>query len=631
MEVPSEDPFHAGEYAAEYVLGLQGGGEGGGFLRAVAMVKHFAGYDQEGNFGAHDRTHFCAPLALRDLVSYFWPPFYAAVARGRAGGVMCAASGYGVGGAPGAASCAHGEINNGVLRAQWGFDGAMVTDGNGVGDLWQKYGQGALNCGAGASGPTAAVRAGLRGGVDVELGETLNNFALAAIADGNVTVGDVDAALARTLPWLFKLGLMDPPAAVPSAALGPADVDTLASRALAREAAAQAVVLLRNAVSGGAPGGAAPLVPLALGGALRRVALVGPSIDNAETLLANYHGENRVAAQHTPLAALGAAAAAAGAALAAAPGCATVLCEDARGFPAAVAAAAGAQVAIFVGGGAPWRGGAGAFNSTEGEEFDRADIGLPGQQEALLLQLLATGTPLIVVLLRGGPIGLSRALLDHPGLTTLLDVAYPGEMGGLGLADVLLGAAAPSGRLPTTVYAPDFVGTRNITDYNFSSGEGVTHLWYTGAPQWPFGAGLSTTTWALAWFGSPHRAIAAGGAASAGAIAPTPYAVNATNTGALLSDLSLLAFIASGVPGEPLQQLFGFDRAAGVAPGDTVTLYFSLPPRLAARVGADGRVALHQGVQRVTVGAPGEQMLEGTLAVTVAGGGSAVLAEAPFA
>jgi beta-glucosidase-like glycosyl hydrolase len=597
------------------------------------MVKHFTAYDQEGNFGAHDRTHFCAPLSLRDLVAFFWPPFYAAVTRGRAGGVMCAASGYGVGGAPGGASCAHGDFNVGVLRAQWGFAGAMVTDGNGVGDLWRQYGRGALNCGAGASGPTAAVRDGLRGGVDVELGETLNNFALAAVADGNITMADVDAALLRTLPWLFRLGLMDPPAAVPPAALGSADVDTAASRALAREAAAQAVVLLRNnnnnnsTAGGGGGGGGAPLVPLALGGALRRVALVGPSIDNADTLLANYHGENRVAAQHTPLAALSAAAAAAGVALTSAPGCATVLCEDASGFPAAVAAAAGAQVTIFVGGGAPWRGGAGPFNSTEGEEFDRQDIGLPGLQEELLLQLLATGAPLIVVLLRGGPIGLSQQLLSHPGLTTLVDVAYPGEMGGQGLVDVLLGTVAPSGRLATTVYAPDFVATRNITDYNFSSGKGVTHLWYTGQPQWLFGAGLSTTTWALAWFGSPHRSIAVsaagggggGGAASAAAAAPPPpYAVNATNTGARRSDLSLLAFVASGVPGEPLQQLFDFNRAAGVAPGETVTLYFSLPPRLAARVGADGRVALHQGVQRVSVGAPGEQMLEGTLAVAVA-------------
>ena len=421
MEVPSEDPFHGGEYAAAYVTGLQGE-DSGDFVRAVAMVKHAVAYDQEGNFGPHDRTCFCANVTLKSLVTYFWPPFYAAVTRGHAGGIMCSANGYGVDGAPGQASCAHSEFNNGVLRGQWGFDGAMVTDGNGVGNLWQRFGHGAMNCGDGADSPTAAVRQGLRGGVDVELGETLNNFALAAIQNGSITMADVDLALSRTLPWLFRLGLMDPPAAVPPAHLGPADVDTPASRALAREAAAQAVVLLRNAAV------PTPLIPFSLGrGGVARLAVVGPSIDNADTLLANYHGQNKVVLDHTPLRALTAAAVASGGLVTSALGCPTVLCETAEGFPAAVAAAAGADLVVFVGGGGPWRGGEGAFNATEGEEFDRTNITLPGLQEALITQLLNTGTPVVVVIMRGGPIALSTQLLAHPRLTTLLDVAYPGE------------------------------------------------------------------------------------------------------------------------------------------------------------------------------------------------------------
>ena len=169
-------------------------------------------------------------------------------------------------------------------------------------------------------------------------------------------------------------------------------------------------------------------------------------------------------------------------------------------------------MAVTGGGGAAWRGGPGALNATEGEEFDRVNITLPGFQEALIFAILGTGRPVILVLEHGGAIALSPALLADTRLTTILSMRYGGEMGGDGLADVLLGAAAPSGRLPTTSYPAEFVATRAINDYDFTSGDGVTHLYYTGTPQWPFGFGLSPTTLALAWLDT-----AAAGARSAGA------------------------------------------------------------------------------------------------------------------
>jgi hypothetical protein len=128
MEVPSEDPFVCAEYAAAYVDAFQGGGDAA-FLLSVASPKHAFAYDQEGNSGPHDRTHFCAPISRAAMTEYFLPPFYAALVRGKAGAMMCAASGYGLDGAPGAASCAHGDFNNGVLRDEWGWQGLIDTDG----------------------------------------------------------------------------------------------------------------------------------------------------------------------------------------------------------------------------------------------------------------------------------------------------------------------------------------------------------------------------------------------------------------------------------------------------------------------------------------------------------------------
>ena len=149
-------------------------------------------------------------------------------------------------------------------------------------------------------------------------------------------------------------------------------------------------------------------------------------------------------------------------------------CNSTAGFAAAIAAAQGAAAVLFFGGLAP-SGGGPQPGTQEGEEFDRTDLGMPGQQEALIRALAATGAPVALVRLRGGPVALSDALYaDNATLPAVVDAPYPGELGGDALADVLLGAVAPSGRLACTVYASSFADTRSIIDYNMSSAEGVT-------------------------------------------------------------------------------------------------------------------------------------------------------------
>ena len=605
--MPSEDPFVCAEYAAAYVDAFQGGDDAA-YVLSVASPKHAFAYDQEGNSGPHDRTQFCAPISRAAMTEYFLPPFYGALVRGKAGAMMCAASGYGLDGEPGAASCAHGDFNNGVLRDEWGWQGLIDTDGNGIGYLYETYGHGAMNCGTGASGPTNACRAGLRGGVDIELGETLNTHALAAIADGNITQADVDVAVSRTLLALFRLGLVDPPALVPWSALGAADVDTVAHRILALEAARQSIVLLRNA---------AGLLPLTLRRGMN-VAVIGPNANASDALLANYHGTNVLVSAHTPLLALQARAAAVGAVVTYAPGCATVLCTDSSGFAAAAATAAAAHRVVRVGGNAPWRGGAGAYNASEGEEDDRTNLTMAGLSEALVTAVLDAGKPVVLVLLRGGPIALSPALRGDARLATLIDLLYPGELGGEALTDVLTGAFSPVGRLPTTTYPPDFVDTRAIIDYNFSSGDGVTHMYYTGAAQEVFGAGLSFTNFSLAWLSSPHVTVAAGGWAPAPA-----YAVNVSNVGTVTSGITVLAFVDPDAG--PRQRLFDFQGAALLAPGESTTRLFTVPPAAAARVDARGEAALHATALRVRIGLPGLTMLEGSLEITAPEGGLPVV------
>jgi beta-glucosidase-like glycosyl hydrolase len=142
------------------------------------------------------------------------------------------------------------------------------------------------------------VRLGLRAGVDVELGATYTGAGAEALADGNITIDDVNGALSRSLFWAVRLGLLDDAARVPWTRLGPADVDTPAARQIALDSALQAMTLLQNNASMASPWGPdTPLLPLRTGGGgtVRTIALIGPNANVTQDMLSNYHGGNTLA------------------------------------------------------------------------------------------------------------------------------------------------------------------------------------------------------------------------------------------------------------------------------------------------------------------------------------------------
>ena len=488
------------------------------------------------------------------------------------------------------------------MRGAWGAAGdalAVVSDCGAIREIWKDYWFTKDN--------ESAVAAALHGGCDFECGGTFNDYVVKALDRGDIVLADLQQAARRMLRLAFRAGMLDPvERQLPYLSLNAESVDTPQSRQLAFEAAVQSIVLLQNRAPP-AKASAQPLLPLR-SGALRRLAVVGPNANVTATLLGSYHGENRLVTNQSVLAALQRRGARDGFGVAFAPGCANISCADASGFAAATAAAAGADAAVVVLGlcSDDCPGGDADGGVSEGEGKDRPSTDLPGLQEQLLRAVVGTGTPTVLLLVHGGPLS-----IDWPAanVDAILSIVYPGEFGGDAAAAILFGDASPSGRSTMTWYSTEWQKQRPfIVDMGLAPrvgvlGEVVTGVTYLYANAslvlYPFGTGESYARFSFAWSdGGAPRALSARELVAA----PPSFEVNVTNIGSVASDVSALAFVSSGAPGEPAHKCFDFARASALAPGASALLVFTLPPDVAATVSAEGEQAVVPGAYAVRVG-----------------------------
>ncbi len=488
-ETFGEEPFLVGTLGVAYVRGLQSTDVAGGVL---ATGKHFLGHSSpEGG-----RNHGPMVVGERDLRDFYGEPFAVAIAQAGLATVMNSYSSV-----DGLAPAGSRRILTDLLRGELGFGGMVVADYFAISLLMTHQHVAGDKRGA-------AVRA-LEAGLDMELpatdcfGAPLRD----AIADGEVGLPVVDTAVRRVLRAKFALGLFESPYVDPG--LATAAFETPPQRALARRAAQEAVVLLTN-------DGVLPLAP-----GIRSIAVVGPGADDVRLLQGDYHypshhrsadgpveleseagaallllptasgGEWQPGAYYTdhitPLAGLRAALGP-DVDVAWAPGCA-VTGRDRSGIVPAAELVGAAEVGIVVVAG---RSGLGR-SSTVGEARDATDLGVTGLQSELVRACAATGTPLVVVVMSGRV----HSLVDiEPHAAALLYCAPLGEEAGTALADVLLGAVSPSGRLPVTLprsagQVPLHIGHRSGGSTAMFYGE------YSDAPtspQFAFGHGLSYTS-----------------------------------------------------------------------------------------------------------------------------------------
>lgn len=261
----------------------------------------------------------------------------------------------------------------------------------------------------------------LTAGLDLNCGSFLGDHTLAAIQAGKLDEKDVDKAITNNFAVLMRLGFFDgDPRKLPYGDLGPSDVCTAANQDLAREAARQGIVLLKN------NDGSLPLKPKST----KSLAVIGPNANASYTMIGNYEGTP--CKYTTPLQGLAAIAKS----TVYAPGCANVGCSgNSLQLDAATSAAASADATVLV---------VGADQSTERESFDRVSLLLPGQQTTLITEVakVAKG-PVILVIMSGGPFDISFAKTND-NISSILWVGYPGEAGGAAIADVIFGYYNPS-------------------------------------------------------------------------------------------------------------------------------------------------------------------------------------------
>jgi beta-glucosidase len=540
-ETIGEDPHLVATLGTAYVRGLQSAG-------VLATLKHFAGYSAS----RAARNHGPVSMGRRELLDVILPPFEAAVTLGRVGSVMNSYAD--VDGIPAGSDS---WLLTDLLRDEWGFAGTVVSDYWAVPFLATMHRIAADASEAGALALTA--------GIDIELPDTLGFGAglVERVRRGELAEEVVDRATRRALLQKAELGLLDPgwtPEASVACADG-VDLDSAGNRALARELAERSVVLLEA-------GTALPLVGEGRP-ELRRVAVVGPCADDGRTMMGCYAFPNHVLPRHpglglgieVPTVVDALRAELPGVEVVHEQGC-PVLVEDRSGFPAAVEAARGADLCVAVVGDL-----AGLFgHGTSGEGCDADDLRLPGVQAELLDELLASGTPVVVVVVSGRPYALGSV---HGRAAGLVQAFMPGEEGGGAVAGVLSGRVNPGGKLPVQI--PHRPGGQPHTylqpPLGGAEAAGISSV--DSTPLFPFGFGSSYTT-----FEVEDLRLSAAEVPTDGEFSAT---VRVRNTGERAGDevvqLYLHDVVASVV--RPVKQLTGFRRVS-LEPGEAVDVRFEV-------------------------------------------------------
>jgi len=700
QETYGEDPYLTSRLGVAFVKGLQG--DDAKYFKTIATPKHFAVHS-----GPESTRHEVDVKASRhDMEDTYLPAFRATVMEGKTESVMCAYNSLNS-----QPACANDSLLSEHLRGDWAFQGYVVSDCNAVTDISSGHHY--------AKSMPEGSAAGFKAGMDLVCAVPQDRVAverdaiLQAVHDGFLAEADLDRALHRLFLARFRLGMFDSPDMVPWSKIRPIENDTLAHRQVARKAARESIVLLKNE---------GHLLPLKKYGT---IAVIGPNADSLDALVGNYNGtpshpvtllagirkqfpQSKVvyvegtgligpANQPVPAAALytddshtrhglkgeyfsntkleGSAVlsrtdsavnfawgfSGVSPQLAknysvrwtgvlvppetadyvigftgqdgyrvwldgnlvvedwtahrpATTGTKQVHLEKGRNYPIkieyyqtvrgaearltwsipgrqeqqAMEAARRADLVIVA---------MGLTARVEGEEMnvhadgfsggDRTSIDLPKPQQQLLEQIVSAGKPTVLVLLNGSALAVNWADEKVPAI---VEAWYPGGEGGSAIAEALAGVFSPAGRLPVTFYK-SVEQLPSFDDYSMAK---RTYRYFDGEPLYPFGYGISYTSFSYSNVKVDKTEVAADGVVT--------ISVDVRNTGAMDGDEVVQLYLTHpGVAGAPLRTLQGVQRVH-LARGEKKTVSFNLQDRSLSIVDETGKRRIVAGTVEVWIG-----------------------------
>ncbi|AWG22705.1 hypothetical protein FFWV33_14810 [Flavobacterium faecale] len=552
-ECYSEDPFLMSEMARMYIRGMQGNDKK--YLKTVTTVKHFIANNVEKN-----RERIQSNISEKDLREFYMPAYKTCIADEEAGGIMSALNGLN-----GVPSSGSKWLLTDVLRNEWGFKGYVVADWNAASGMFnnQKYVK---------SFPEASALS-IKSGTDQECFRPKASLMVQnlkpAIERGLLTEAELDVSVARLLRMRFLTGDFDKPELNPYSKIPQSVLESDTHKKLALKAAEQAIVLLKND----------NILPLKKD--VKSIAVLGPFANQA--WLGIYSGFPK--SKISPLAGIKNSTTAQ---INYAEGCGIIEPFDEAKIKEAVEAAKKSEVAIIF---------VGNDEKTSTENTDRFTLALPGAQQRLIEAVLKVNKNTVVVLIPSGATTIGPSQKDVPGIIC----AWPnGQEQGTAIANVLWGKYNPGGKLNSTWYESDN-DLPNIHDYDLRKGR--TYMFFKNKPLYPFGYGLSYTSFDIKNLKLDKTTLAVNESVA--------VTVSVTNSGKIDGDEVVQLYIRDLSKNKlaPLKSLKGFERIHLKA-GETKNVTLNVPYAAFNYYNVDNkRFEVSDGKFEIMVGNSSEKIL----------------------
>ena len=557
-ETFGEDPYLTSRLGVRFIEGMQGDDEN--YMKVAACAKHFAVHS--GPEGL--RHQFNAVVSKQDMYETYLPAFKACVEEANVEAVMGAYNRTN-----GEPCCGSKTLLQDILRKEWGFDGHVTSDCWAIKDFHENHKV--------TSSPVESVSLAMNNGCDLNCGNMFG-YLVQAVQQGMVSEERLTEAVVNLYTTRMKLGLFDDPEKVPFSSIRYDQVDTKDAMELNLKASRETLVLLKN--NG--------VLPLSKEG-IKTIGVIGPNANSRAALVGNYEGtasryvtvlegiqdyvEDDVRVMY-------------------AQGChlykdrVEVLAQpDDRMAEVKGVCAASDVVVVCLGLDATLEGEEGDTGNSYASG-DKSDLNFPGYQEEVLKTAYASGKPVILVVLAGSALAFNWAE-EH--VDAIVQGWYPGAQGGRAIAEMLFGEFSPEGKLPLTFYRsleelPEF------TDYSMKN---RTYRYMKHEPLYPFGYGMSYTTFAVFDVAADATEISADGSVT----------VRATikNTGDMAGAETIQVYVHAERPDAPNAQLKGLKKVR-LAAGESKTVSITLPADAFGLYNEDAKKMLYAGTYQVYVG-----------------------------